>query len=145
MEIKVKFLENNKIKKLPLYATTGSAGMDLYACDDYTINPQDVVLIKTGIALEIPSGYELQIRSRSGLALKNKVFVLNAPGTIDSDYRGEIGIILCNLSSEPFKINEGDRVAQGVVAKYETANLNIVDHIGSTERSEGGFGSTGKK
>ena len=94
MNINIKFLENNLLKQLPLYATEGSAGMDFFACGNYELIPGDVRLIRTGIAMEIPKGYELQIRSRSGLALKNKIFVLNAPGTIDSDYRGEIGVII---------------------------------------------------
>jgi dUTP pyrophosphatase len=145
MQINIKFLEHNSIKKLPVYATDGSAGMDFYACGNYELLAGDVRLIKTGIALEIPDGYELQIRSRSGLALKNHVFVLNAPGTIDSDYRGEIGIIMCNLGPYSYRINEGDRVAQGVVCEYKKATLNLVEDISTTQRSVGGFGSTGSK
>ena len=145
MNVKIKFLEHNQIKKLPVYATEGSAGMDFFACGNYEILSGETRLIKTGIALEIPEGYELQIRSRSGLALKNNLFVLNAPGTIDSDYRGEIGVIMCNLSPYPHRINEGDRIAQGVLAKYEKAIFDISSDISTTERSIGGFGSTGLK
>jgi dUTP pyrophosphatase len=144
-EVKIKFLENNNLKKLPVYATDGSAGMDFYACGNYELLPGDVRLVRTGIALEIPNGYELQIRSRSGLALKNHVFVLNAPGTIDSDYRGEVGVIICNLGPYAYRINEGDRIAQGVLCEYEKADLKLVEDISTTERSVGGFGSTGTK
>jgi len=145
MEVKIKFLDNNSLNKLPVYATEGSAGMDFFACGNYELLPGDVRLVRTGVALEIPNGFELQIRSRSGLALKNHVFVLNAPGTIDSDYRGEIGVIMSNLGPYMYRINEGDRIAQGVLAKYEKAELNLVEDISETERSGGGFGSTGTK
>jgi dUTP pyrophosphatase len=145
MNINIKFLENNLLKQLPLYATEGSAGMDFFACGNYELLPGEVRLIRTGIAMEIPEGYELQIRSRSGLALKNKIFVLNAPGTIDSDYRGEIGVIICNVGQYSYRINEGDRVAQGVISKYDKAEFNLVEEVGSTLRSIGGFGSTGLK
>lgn len=143
MNVKIKFLENNNIKKLPVYATDGSAGMDLFACGNYEMFPGDVRLVKTGIAIEIPKGFELQIRSRSGLALKNHVFVLNSPGTIDSDYRGEIGIVMCNMGPYSYRINEGDRVAQGVLAKYDKAEFSIIESLEQTERASGGFGSTG--
>lgn len=143
MNVKIKFLSNNPERKIPVYATQGSAGMDLLACGNYELLPNETRLIKTGIALEIPEGYELQIRSRSGLALKNKIFVLNAPGTIDCDYRGEIGIIMHNIGPMSYRINDGDRIAQGVFCRYEKATLDVVDGLSQTERSDGGFGSTG--
>lgn len=145
MQVKVKFIDSNRNKRTPIYATSGAAGMDFFSDADYVIKPGGITLVKTNIAMAIPSGYELQIRSRSGLALKSGVFVLNAPGTIDSDYRGEIGIIICNLGSETYYVNAGDRIAQGVFAKHETAKLEIVDEISETDRASGGFGSTGLK
>lgn len=145
MEIKLKFLNDNFPNKIPVYSTKGAAGMDFFSDKDYLINPGGITLVKTNISMEIPSGYELQIRSRSGLALKNGVFVLNSPGTIDSDYRGEIGIILCNIGSEAFEIKQGDRIAQGVLAKHEIAEIKVVQEIKDTDRSSGGFGSTGLK
>ena len=145
MELNIKFLDNNKLKKIPVYATDGSAGMDIFSSSDYVLKPSSINLIKTNIAMSIPEGYELQIRSRSGLALKNGVFVLNAPGTIDSDYRGEIGIIICNIGSDIYYINSGDRIAQAVLTKYDKADIKVVEDIGDTIRSSGGFGSTGLK
>ena len=144
MEIKIIFLENNTVQKVPLYATEGSAGFDLYSVDDIIIPPKEVSIIRTGISAEIPSGFEMQIRSRSGLAAKSKVFVLNAPGTIDSDYRGEIKICLVNLSNDPFTIKDGERIAQMVIACHETAQFVLVTKLSETERGEGGHGHTGK-
>lgn len=130
---------------LPHYATEGSAGMDIYAAvnEPVTIEPQSTVLIPTNIAIELEPGYECQVRSRSGLAIKHGIFALNAPGTIDSDYRGEIKIILSNFGKEPFVVNRGDRIAQLVFAKYEIASLIEVDKLTETTRGSGGFGSTG--
>lgn len=145
MEIKLKFLDDNRPKRSPVYATNGAAGMDFFSDKDYRLEPGSITLVKTNIAMAIPEGYELQIRSRSGLALKHGVFVLNAPGTIDSDYRGEIGIIVCNVGPQEYKVNQGDRIAQGVLAKHEVANIQIVEEIGDTDRSSNGFGSTGLK
>ncbi len=131
--------------KIPIYMTPNSAGADIFACIDSPIllKPLERQLIPTGIALSIPNGYEAQIRPRSGLSIKHGITVLNSPGTIDSDYRGEIKIILINLSSENFTINNHDRIAQMVIAKVESVNFEEVELLDSTSRGEGGFGSTG--
>ncbi len=130
---------------LPSYKTSGSAGMDVYAAIENSIilHPGHTVLVPTNLAIALPEGFECQVRSRSGLALKNGVFALNAPGTIDSDYRGEIGVILSNFAKEAFTIRRGDRIAQLVIARYEQAEWNIVNSLEETERGAGGFGSTG--
>jgi len=130
----------------PEYKTEGSAGMDLYANTVFetTIAPLQRVLVPTGIYIELPKGYEAQVRPRSGLAAKNGVTVLNTPGTIDSDYRGEIKVILVNLSNEDFVLKPGERIAQMVVAKHERVDWEEVKVLEATERGEGGFGSTGK-
>lgn len=136
----------NKSKHaLPHYETDSSAGMDLKANIDteITLMPLDRVIVKTGLFMALPIGYEAQVRPRSGLAIKNGITVLNAPGTIDADYRGEIGVILVNLSNTAFTINDGDRIAQMVIAKYTQANWIEVESLDSTLRGEGGFGSTG--
>jgi dUTP pyrophosphatase len=136
----------NKSKHdLPKYQTELSAGMDLYANIDepITLKPLERTLVKTGLFISLPKGYEAQMRPRSGLAFKNGITVLNTPGTIDADYRGEIGVILVNLSSQDFTINDGDRIAQLVIAKYETAIWEEVENLDETERGEGGFGSSG--
>ncbi len=137
----------NKSKNaLPEYSTTLSAGMDLRSNNDdkITIKPLERVLIKTGLFIQLPEGLEAQVRPRSGMALKHGVSVLNTPGTIDADYRGEIGVILVNLSNQEFEINCGDRIAQMVVAQYATAQFDLVETLEDSERGEGGFGSTGK-
>ena len=137
---------NNKSKHpLPHYETTSSAGMDLKANLDENIilKPLERTIIKTGLYMALPTGYEAQIRPRSGLAIKNGITVLNAPGTIDADYRGEIGVILVNLSNDNFTIKDGDRIAQMVIAKYQQANWIEVTSLDETERGTGGFGSTG--
>jgi dUTP pyrophosphatase len=136
----------NKSKHaLPHYETNSSAGMDLKANIDksITLKPLERIIIKTGLYMALPQGYEAQIRPRSGLAIKHGISVLNAPGTIDADYRGEIGIILVNLSNADFTINDGDRVAQMVIAKFEQALWQKVSQLDDTKRGEGGFGSTG--
>ena len=136
----------NKSKHdLPKYQTELSAGMDLYANIDepITLKSLERVLVKTGLFISLPKGYEAQIRPRSGLAFKNGITVLNTPGTIDADYRGEIGIILVNLSTQEFTINDGDRIAQMVIAKHENAVWQEVDNLDETNRGEGGFGSSG--
>jgi dUTP pyrophosphatase len=136
----------NKSKHdLPKYQTELSAGMDLYANIDepITLKPLERTLVKTGLFISLPKGYEAQVRPRSGLAFKNGITVLNTPGTIDADYRGEIGVILVNLSADDFTINDGDRIAQLVIAKYETAIWEEVENLDETERGEGGFGSSG--
>lgn len=132
---------------LPSYSTEGSSGMDLRAAvdDKIIIKPLETVLIPTNLAVEIPEGYEGQVRPRSGLAAKNFVTILNTPGTIDSDYRGEIKVILTNFGKEDFIVNRGDRIAQLVITKVEKANIVEVQELNSTERNEGGFGHTGIK
>jgi dUTP pyrophosphatase len=144
MTVKIINKSNNP---LPAYATSGSAGVDLRANleEPVTINPLERKLIPTGIFIELPQGYEAQIRPRSGLALKHGITVLNTPGTVDSDYRGEIKAILINLSNEPFVIENGERICQMVIAKHETAYFIEVETIGETERGNGGFGHTGTK
>ena len=135
----------NKSKHdLPKYQTELSAGMDLYANIDepITLKPLERTLVKTGLFISLPKGYEAQVRPRSGLAFKNGITVLNTPGTIDADYRGEIGVILVNLSSQDFTINDGDRIAQMVIAKHETAIWEEVENLDETNRGEGGFGSS---
>ena len=136
----------NKSKHaLPKYQTALSAGMDLYANIDepITLKPLERTLVKTGLFISLPKSYEAQVRPRSGLAFKNGITVLNTPGTIDADYRGEIGVILVNLSSQDFTINDGDRIAQMVIAKHETAIWEEVENLDETNRGEGGFGSSG--
>ena len=143
--VSIKALPNYKGLHLPSYATIGSAGVDLLAAieHDITLESQQRFLVPSGIAISLPSGFEAQVRSRSGLAIKNGISVLNSPGTIDSDYRGEIKICLINLSNDPFIITRGMRIAQMIVSKYETVNWNIVEILDDTSRSSGGFGSTG--
>ena len=138
---------NTSQNNLPAYETLSSAGMDVRAAltEVVTLQPLERKLIPTGLFLEIPHGYEVQVRPRSGLAYKNGVTVLNAPGTIDADYRGEVGVLLVNLSNEPFTIASGDRIAQLVVAKVEQIEWKPTSQLSETERGEGGFGSTGKK
>jgi dUTP pyrophosphatase len=145
MQVNLKFVDDKKLKQIPKYSTVGSAGMDICSAEEVVVNPKSIALIKTNIALEIPSNHEIQIRSRSGLAAKSGIFVLNAPGTIDSDYRGELGVILYNISDKEFIIKPGDRIAQAVLSKYERAEITVVESISNTERAAGGFGSTGIK
>lgn len=132
---------------LPSYSTGGSSGMDLRAAveNKIIIKPFETVLIPTNLAVEIPEGFEGQVRPRSGLAAKNFVTILNTPGTIDSDYRGEIKVILTNFGKEDFVINRGDRIAQFVITKVEKAEIIEVDELNSTKRNDGGFGHTGIK
>ncbi len=129
---------------LPGYATHGAAGMDVVAAEDVTIAPGGRHAVATGFAMAIPPGYEVQVRPRSGLALKHGVTCLNTPGTIDSDYRGEVKVILANLGSEPFAIRRGERIAQLVPAPVQHAELDEVDALDDTVRGAGGFGSTGR-
>lgn len=128
----------------PFYATKGAAGFDLSASEDVIIAPKDKAIVGTGLFFEIPEGYELQIRPRSGNAAKYGVTVLNTPGTIDSDYRGEVKVILFNAGKQPFPIKTGDRIAQGVVSRIFQLKFEFVKELSETERGEGGFGSTGK-
>lgn len=138
---------NKSQNELPKYETLSSAGMDLRAniSESITLQPLERAIIKTGLFLELPIGFEAQVRPRSGLAAKNGVTVLNAPGTIDADYRGEVGVILVNLSNVPFKIENGERIAQMIIAKHERAEWELVTELSQTIRGEGGFGSTGVK
>ena len=137
----------SKEVSLPKYETSGSSGMDLaaYIDSNININPGQTAIIPTGLALSIPKGFEVQIRPRSGLAAKEKISVLNTPGTIDADYRGEIKVILINLGQEPFKVEKGLRIAQMIVCPIVQAQLKEVDDLSETERGTGGFGSTGTK
>lgn len=144
--MKIEIVNTSK-HKLPNYETLLSAGMDLRAVLEapVTIASLERVLVKTGLFMALPKGYEAQVRPRSGLALKKGITVLNAPGTIDADYRGEIGVILINLSKEDFSIENGDRIAQMVIAKHERVSLEEVKLLSETERADAGFGSTGIK
>ena len=138
---------NRSHHPLPAYATALSAGMDLRANLDtpITLRPLERCLVPTGLFIALPQGFEAQVRPRSGLALKKGITILNTPGTIDADYRGEIGVILVNLSNEDFVINDGERIAQMVVARHETVEWEAVETLDETERGAGGFGHTGKK
>ena len=139
---------NRSHHPLPKYETALSAGMDLRAFlpdGAITLKPLERTLVPTGLFIELPAGFEAQIRPRSGLALKHGLTVLNSPGTIDADYRGELRVILVNLSQEPFVINDGERIAQMVVARHEQVELVLVEQLSDTERGEGGFGHTGNK
>ncbi len=144
--MKIKII-NKSAHDLPHYETGASAGMDLRAniSELIKLQPLERTIVKTGLFLELPIGYEAQIRPRSGLAAKKGITVLNAPGTIDADYRGEVGVILVNLSNEPFIIENGERIAQMVIAKHERAEWEQVTVLSDTVRGEGGFGSTGTK
>lgn len=144
MSLSINIINKSK-HQLPNYETIASAGMDLRANINQPIllKPLERAVIKTGLFIALPVGYEAQVRPRSGLAAKKGISVLNAPGTIDADYRGEIGVILVNLSHENFTINDGERIAQMVIAKHERANWNVVNELDETTRGTGGFGSTG--
>ncbi len=145
MNVNITVMDHALDLPLPKYATEGSAGMDVHAAIDevLTIAPSQIVMVPTGLSMAVPRGFECQVRSRSGLAAKHGVFALNAPGTIDSDYRGEVKVILANMSTEPFVIERGMRIAQLVVARHEHVEWNVVDTLEETTRGEGGFGSTG--
>lgn len=147
MACKVKIINRSGFDDLPFYATPGAAGMDLRAAntEPITLNALERALIPTGLFIELPIGYEMQIRPRSGLAFKHGLSVLNSPGTIDADYRGEIKVILVNLSGAPFTIERGERIAQGVVARHEVAEWEEVEVLDESQRGGGGFGSTGVK
>ncbi|MCX2681194.1 dUTP diphosphatase [Galbibacter sp. EGI 63066] len=136
---------NKSQHALPNYETEASAGMDIRAnlAEPIVLKPLDRAIVKTGLFIELPVGFEAQVRPRSGLAAKKGISVLNAPGTIDADYRGEIGVILVNLSNDDFTVENGERVAQLVIAKHERAEWNEVEVLSETSRGEGGFGSTG--
>lgn len=138
---------NKSQHPLPSYETIASAGMDLRAdlIDSIILNPLERAIVKTGLFIELPIGYEAQVRPRSGLAAKKGITVLNSPGTVDADYRGEIGVILVNLSNETFVVENGERIAQLIIAKHERAEWIEVQELSETSRGEGGFGSTGVK
>lgn len=144
MEIRV---INKGRQPLPEYATAQSAGLDLRANIEEAIvlNPMERKLVGTGLFMALPPGYEAQVRPRSGLALNHGITVLNSPGTIDADYRGELKVLLVNLSNEPFVVNEGERIAQLVIAKHEKAEFKLVEELDDTERGAGGYGHTGVK
>lgn len=144
--MKIKIL-NKSPHPLPAYETEHSAGMDLRAWvkEKVVLKPMERTLIGTGLFMEIPAGFEAQVRPRSGLALKHGITVLNSPGTIDADYRGEVGVILINLSEKEFEINDGDRIAQMIIARHEKAELTDSDEINNTVRGAGGFGHSGKR
>ena len=144
--LKVKVINRSRFD-LPRYATPLSAGMDVRANIDEAVvlRPLERAMIPTGLSIELPEGYEMQIRPRSGLAAKHGITVLNSPGTIDADYRGEIRVILVNLSNEEFRIEAGERIAQMVVARHEQVEWDLTEELAESERGEGGFGSTGKK
>lgn len=144
--MKIKIV-NRSHHALPQYATALSAGLDLRANleEGITLQPMERRLVPTGLSIALPEGYEAQVRPRSGLALKHGITLLNMPGTIDADYRGEIGVIMVNLSDTPFNIADGDRIAQLVIARYEQAEWEAVEALDSTERGDGGFGHTGKQ
>jgi dUTP pyrophosphatase len=144
MQIKI---INTSQHELPNYETIASAGMDLRAnlIESITLHPLERTLVKTGLFIELPMGLEAQVRPRSGLAIKKGITVLNSPGTVDADYRGEIGVILVNLSNEPFVIENGERIAQLVIAKHERVEWLEVNELSETSRGAGGFGSTGVK
>jgi dUTP pyrophosphatase len=141
--VKLKRLPHGEGLELPRYATDGAAGMDVLSAEDIVLEPGMRYAVATGLSLAIPPGYEIQVRPRSGLALKHGISVPNTPGTIDSDYRGELKVILINHGSEAFAIHRGDRVAQLVLAPVTRASWDEVDELDATERGEGGFGSTG--
>ena len=144
--MKIKIV-NSSHHPLPQYATPLSAGLDLRANLEapITLQPMERRLVPTGLRIALPEGYEAQVRPRSGLALKHGITLLNTPGTIDADYRGEIGVIMVNLSKEPFTVEDGERIAQLVIARYEQAEWQETDVLDETERGEGGFGHTGKQ
>lgn len=145
MESTIVKIINRSHHQLPQYETPGAAGMDVraYLDEPIVIKPMERALIPTGLYMQLPQGFECQIRPRSGLALKHGITIANAPGTVDADYRGEIKVILLNLSNEPFTVNDGERVCQMVIARYERVGWEEVKRIDSTERGDGGFGHTG--
>lgn len=145
MKVKIKKTEDRA--KIPYYQTKGAAGFDLHSIDTVSIQAGSTMLVRTGLAFEIPEGYELQIRPRSGMSAKTKVRISNSPGTIDSDYRGEVKIIVDNISqnqADSYRIQEGDRIAQAILQKVEQAEFEQVDELSNTKRGSGGFGSSGQ-
>ena len=143
IKIDIKKLHEDAV--IPTYGTEGAAGFDFYSVDDYIVDPGKTVIVKTGLAVAVPIGYYLAVVPRSGVSAKTGIRIANSPGTVDADYRGEIGVILVNLSNEAFVIENGERIAQMVIAKHERAEWNEVDQLSDTSRGAGGFGSTGTK
>lgn len=141
MDVKIKKIKENAI--VPSYVHDGDSGVDLFSTEDYELMPGERVLVSTGLKMSIPIGYEAQIRPKSGLALNHGISIVNTPGTIDSSYRGEIGIIVINLGKTNYKIEEGKKIAQMVINKVENAKFVVVDELENTHRGDGGFGSTG--
>ena len=141
IKVKIKKIKDNAI--MPKYAHEGDAGVDLYSSEDYLLNPGKRILVSTGIKIAIPPGYEAQVRPKSGLALNHGISIVNTPGTIDCEYRGEVGVIAINLGKEDFKIEKGKKIAQMIFNKVEEAEFEEVDELEDTKRGEGGFGSTG--
>lgn len=141
MILKIRKISDEAV--IPRYAHFGDAGMDLFSVENCTINPGETRLIKTGISIELPEGYEAQVRPRSGMALKNSITVLNTPGTIDAGYRGEVGVILINHSNQEFEITKGMKIAQMVISQFTMAIVQEVDELSDSDRGSGGFGSTG--
>jgi dUTP pyrophosphatase len=141
--MKIQFVKDHENAMLPTYATAGAAGADVYSAKDYKVPPGEHTLIDTGLKCSIPEGYEVQVRPRSGLALKNRITVLNSPGTVDSDYTGKLGVILMNHSEMVFQVKAGDRIAQIVVAPVTQASFEWAEETKSTDRGSSGFGSTG--
>ena len=141
--IKIKIKKLNPEAIIPHYSHEGDAGMDVYSCEDYLINPLERKLISTGLIFEIPRGFEIQVRPKSGLALKSGITVLNTPGTLDSGYRGELKIILFNTSNKLYQVKKSEKIAQIVLARYEEAEIEETNELSQTKRAEGGFGSTG--
>ena len=143
MPLKIKIKKIHPDAVIPKYAHKGDAGMDLFSCEDYTLKPKERKLFGIGLKVEIPEGYEMQIRPKSGLSLKHGITVLNTPGTIDSGYRGEVGVILINHGEEDYEIKQGEKIAQAVIKKIEIVEVIEVEKLGETFRGERGFGSTG--
>jgi len=143
--MKLKILKLDKDLPTPKYAHHGDAGMDVYSAEEYILKPCERKIFSTGLKVEIPEGYEIQIRPRSGLAAKNGITIVNTPGTIDHQYRGVVGVILINHGQEPFEVKKGERIAQFVMNKFETMELEETEELSETARGEGGFGSTGRK
>jgi dUTP pyrophosphatase len=143
LKIKIKKIKENAV--VPKYAHHGDAGVDLYSTEDYILKPGERTLVSTGIAIAIPPGHEAQVRPKSGLALKHGISIVNTPGTVDCEYRGEIGVIAINLGQEDFKIEKGNKIAQMIFNKIEEADFEEVKELDDTTRGDGGFGSTGHK
>ncbi len=144
-KIKIKIKKVHPEAIIPHYVHEGDAGMDVYSIEECTLNSQEIKLVKTGLAFEIPKGYEIQVRPKSGLALKHGITLTNSPGTLDSGYRGELGVILQNEGKNTYEVKKGEKIAQIVLAKYEEAEIEEVNEISETSRGDGGFGSTGLK